>query len=30
VAAGLVLLALVPSLAGGRALTRQALPAQAD
>jgi len=25
-----VLLALVPSLAGGRALTRQALPAQAD
>ena len=30
VAAGLVLLALVPSLAGGRALTRQAVPAQAD
>lgn len=30
VAAGLVLLALVPSLAGGRALARQALPAQAD
>ncbi len=30
VAAGLVLLAIVPSLAGGRALARQELPARAD